>query len=432
MLREELIPKVQQRIPSFQSVLTDLFRALLKEANADKGFLAFEDINGNLAIAANKGDFWYLSRDAGATGRAVTSGTPSIADPSVDNRFKETSDRVHSELIYPIKYSGHVIGAILLDNLKKVPFEATTHYPIVERYITKICEVLGDEDPWSFRTWWQDQQKLKRMELLESVHDIVQTVLDQHAIEDNAASIEGRVEAIRHDGNLVLHGSVLGKFFSSRKSDREVVGRALRTGKLIDRPAESRKYECLIPFPMEGPVLGMVTLITPTKETLPVAVLNEIQQRVRELEYQHYAPALPGGRQGAEHYFRLVLTALTAPSSPVGATAALETLARQARALCGEELQVQVSFDTDVPSSITDHVVVTTPDAIIKELNAKEPIERFYCHTGHDWLSCPVFVRDKLRGIVRVRNRDISNLYNSEIVVVVAILVAELLDRVRN
>jgi putative methionine-R-sulfoxide reductase with GAF domain len=437
MLREELIPHIQRRVPEFQSLFSELFRSLLSETNADEGFLAFEDLNGNLAIAANKGDFWYLSRDAGATGRAVTSGTPIIIkDPSGDNKFKETGGRVQSELIYPIKYkeTPHVIGAILLDNLKKVDFE-DTDLRTVGKYVAQICDALGDENPWNFRTWWQNQQKLKRKALLDRVHETVQSVLDRPIMEDGAAAIEGRVESITHDGNLVLHRSVLGKYHSARKSDRDLVGKALRTGKQVNRPAESRKDECLIPFPLnqeDGPVLGIVTLITPQDKELPAQILDDLMGRLRMIPYQHYAPVLPGERQGAEHYFSLVLTALTAPTSPKGATDALKKLARQARALCGEDIQIHVSFDGEAVAPKAEDVVVTTREAITRELNAREPIERFYCHTGHEWLSCPIFVRETLRGIVKVKNNDISNIYNSDMVVVIAILVGALLDRVRE
>jgi putative methionine-R-sulfoxide reductase with GAF domain len=431
MLKEELIPQVQRRIAAHQAVLTDIFRELLKDTNADLGFLAFEDINGNLAIVANKGEFWYLSRDAGATGRAVTSGRPSITEPSSDSKFRETSSKVYSELIYPIAFSDHVIGAILLDNTKKVAFEAKNDYPIVERYIKQICAVLGGHDPWTFRTWWQEQQRLKRTSLFDAVHSIVHAVLDRRAKEVSDSMIEARVEHITHDGNLLLHNMVIGQMLSNRKSDRDTVASALRTGRRIERPAETKKYECLIPFPPEGPVLGIVTLFAETKESLPDEVVDEIESRMRELDYQHYAPALPSGHQGAEHYFNLVLAALTAPSSPAGARSSLETMARQASELCGEELQILVSFGPGTQTYKSDSVIITEEDVVVRELGAKVKIERFFCQVGREWLRCPVFVRDRLRGVVKVKNQDISRIYNSEIIVVVAILVAELLDRMR-
>lgn len=436
MLREELMPQIQRRIPEFQSLFIGLFQSLLHDTNANEGFLAFEDVNGSLAIVANKGDFWYLSRDAGATGRAVTTGNPMIIkDPGSDSKFKETGSRVQSELIYPIKYkeTSIVIGAILLDKLKKPDFEEAD-LRTVERYIAEICDALGDGNPWTFRTWWQKQQNPKRSTLLDRVYEAVQSVLDRPA-EDGAAAIEGRVESITSGGNLVLHRSVLGKYHSARKSDREIVGQVLRTGKQVTRPAELLKDECLIPFPLnqeDGPVLGIVTLITPKETAIPADILNDLMGRLRKIPYQHYAPEPVGETQGAEHYFALILTALTAPTSPKGATEALKRLARQAGNLCGEDLQIYVSFDGEAVASGTDAVVVTTRENIIREFNAKEPIERFYCHTGREWLSCPIFVRETLRGIVRVKNNDISNIYNSDIVVVIATLVAELLLRVRE
>ena len=72
MCREDPIRQVHQKVAEYQPQLTEMFSKLLAEAQADAEFLAFEDTNGRLAIAANKGDFWHHSRNADATGEAVT------------------------------------------------------------------------------------------------------------------------------------------------------------------------------------------------------------------------------------------------------------------------------------------------------------------------------------------------------------------------
>ena len=88
MCREDPIRQVQQKVAEYQPQLTEMFLKLLAEAQADAEFLAFEDTNGRLAIAANKGDSWYLSRNADATGEAVTrvlsNGNATVKVPEIE------------------------------------------------------------------------------------------------------------------------------------------------------------------------------------------------------------------------------------------------------------------------------------------------------------------------------------------------------------
>lgn len=430
MGRDDILQQLQPKIASYQNQLTEMFFQLLGDVDADQGFLAFENLNGKLGIVANKGDYWHLSREQGATGAAVRTGKPSITDPKSANVFQKTDRDPYSELIYPIKFDDEVVGAILFDNIKHVPFEEGVHYPIVVRYIEKICEVLADEDPWNFRKWWQDQQRIKRTALFADAQRCVEEVFDEE--KERAAGLEARVESITSEGTLVPEGPVLGRSGSSRRSDRETVATALRTGEKIERPAGISRYECHLPFPLEGPVLGIVTLVAETQADLPLQVIEALEKRLQRLEYQHYAPAMPSGRQGAEHYFNLVLLALTSSTSPSAAHDTLDLIARRAQALCAAQLQIIYAPARAGIEVSTDRVVIASPEEARAMLGEESKVERPYSQTRDEWLRCPIIVRGDICGLVQVRSdKDgISNRYNSDIVVVVALLVAELLARV--
>lgn len=426
---EGILQQIQSKIASYQEELSEMFLELLKEARADQGFLAFENLTGKLAIVANKGEYWHLSTDQGATGAAVKSGRPSITDPD-SAVFQKTKTDPRSELIYPIKFSEETVGAILLDKFKDT-FEEKVHYPIVRRYVDRIGEILGDLDPWNFRAWWRDQQRVKRTELFEGAQRCVQETLDEAKSGTNPSDLEGRVESITHDGTLVLEGQILGHAGSSRSGDRETVAYALRTGERKDRPAGISRHECHIPFPLDGPVQGIVTLVAETSDDLSADVINSLERRLQGLYYRHFAPAMHSGRQGAEHYFNLVLLALTSPPSAKAAHQTLEAIATRAQALCAAELQILYVPESEVEEHSPSQVEVASLSEILSKLDDAGNIKRPLCISREGWLLCPVLVRGKTRGLVQVKSdpQGISNIYNSDIVVVVALLVAELLAR---
>lgn len=427
---EGILQQIQSKIASYQAELSEMFLELLKEARAEQGFLAFENLNGKLGIVANKGEYWHLSTDQGATGAAVKSGRPSITDPD-SAVFQKTKTDPRSELIYPIKFSEEVVGAILLDKFKDT-FEEKVHYPIVRRYVDRIGEILGDLDPWNFRAWWRDQQRVKRTELFEGAQRCVQEVLDEARSGTNPSDLEGRVESITHDGTLVLEGQILGHAGSSRSGDRETVAYALRTGERQDRPAGITRHECHIPFPLDdGPVQGIVTLVAETSEELSTDVINRLERRLQGLYYKHFAPAVHSGRQGAEHYFNLVLLALTSPPSAKAAHQTLEAIAARAQALCAAELQILYAPEAGMEEYSPSQVEIASLEEILARLDDVGTIKRPVCITREGWLLCPVLVRGNIRGLVQVKSdpQGISNIYNSDIVVVVALLVAELLAR---
>jgi hypothetical protein len=430
MSRDDVLHELQPKIASYQHQLTEIFFNLLADVDADQGFLAFENLNGKIGIVANKGDYWHLSRDQGATGAAVRTGKPSITDPKSANVFQKTDRDPYSELIYPIKFQEETVGAILFDNIKDTPFEEGVHYPIIARYIEKICQVLADDDPWNFRKWWQDQQHIKRKALFEDAQRCVEEVFDEE--KELATALEARVESITPEGTLVQEGPVLGRSGSSRRSDRETVATALRTGEKIERPAGISRHECHVPFPLEGPVQGIVTLVAETQEDLPLEVIEALEKRLQRLEYQHYAPAMPGGRQGAEHYFNLVLLALTSSTSPSAAHETLDLIAKRAQSLCAAQLQIIYTPESADNELSTDRVVITPLEEVRTMLGEESKLERPYSQLRDEWLRCPIIVRGEVCGLVQVRSdKDgISNRYNSDIVVVVALLVAELLARV--
>jgi hypothetical protein len=422
---QEIIQELQPKIATYQSQLTDMFEELLKEARADQGFLAFENVNGKLGIIANKGDYWHLSTDQGATGEAVKSSRPSITDPK-SAVFKETGTNPSSELIYPIEFSEEVVGAILLDKFKGEKFEDKTHYSMVARYVTRISEVLADANPWNFRAWWQEQQRSKRNELFERAQRCVEATLAA-----NVSDLEGRVESITREGTLVLEGPIIGRSGTSRPGDQETVAAALRTGEKAQRPAGVTRHECHIPFPLEGPVQGIVTLVAEKEGDLSANVIEDLERRLQELDYQHFAPALNSTRQGAEHYFSLVLLALTSPPSLEVAHQTLESIAARAEALCADKVQILYVPDSEDVQYSSAHLGVATLDQILARLDEPGTIKRPHCLTREGWLRCPVLVRGNIRGLVQVKSdpHGISNIYNSDIVVVVALLVAELLAR---
>ena len=90
MSRDDVLHQLQPKIATYQQQLTEIFFQLLGDLDADQGFLAFENLNGKLSIVANKGDYWHLSRDQGATGTAVRTGKPFITDPQTANVFQKT------------------------------------------------------------------------------------------------------------------------------------------------------------------------------------------------------------------------------------------------------------------------------------------------------------------------------------------------------
>src|SRR5438105_167630 len=133
MRREDILLELQPKLAKFQRELTHVFDALMVETEAEQGFLAFENLNRSLGIVANKGEYWHLSRDQGATGQVVTSGHASITD-SKSIGFQKTERDPYSELIYPVRYSDEVVGAILLDNFRAVKFEERRDYPTLMKY----------------------------------------------------------------------------------------------------------------------------------------------------------------------------------------------------------------------------------------------------------------------------------------------------------
>lgn len=432
MGRDDILQQLQPKIATYQNQLNEIFFQLLGDVDADQGFLAFENLTGKLGIVANKGDYWHLSREQGATGAAVRTGKPSITDPKSANVFQKTERDPYSELIYPIKFSEEVIGAILFDNIKEVPFVEGVHYPIVARYIDKICEVLADEDPWNFRKWWQDQQHIKRSALFADAQRCVEEIFDEE--KERATALEARVESITPEGTLVQEGPVLGRSGSSRRSDRETVATALRTGEKIERPAGISRHECHVPFPLEGPVQGIVTLVAETQADLPLGVIEALEKRLQRLEYQHYAPAMPSGRQGGEHYFNLVLLALTSSTSPSAVHETLDLIARRAQSLCAAQLQIIYAPQSATIELSTERVMIASQEEARAMLGEESKVERPYSQMRGEWLCCPIIVRGDIYGLVQVRSdKDgISNRYNSDIVVVVALLVSELLARVSS
>jgi len=430
MRREDILVELQPKLARFQRELTQVFFALMDEAEAEQGFLAFENLNKSLGIVANKGEYWHLSRDQGATGVVVRTGHPSITD-SKSRDFQKTERDPFSELIHPVWFSDEVVGAILLDNFRPVKFEERVHYDIVEKYCKKISDILEDQDPWGFRKWWQEQQVAKRDDLFEDAQRIVREALAVANKVSPASDLEGRVELITHEGTLALVGNVMGRSGSSRPDDREAVIAALRTGQTTQRTPPVSRYEYQVPFPLRGPVQGIATLAAEKKEALPAESIKVLEQGLQKLEYQHYAPASPRGRQGAGHYFHLVLLALTSPTSAVLAHETLDTIAGQAEDLCAEQFQILYAPEDPKITFSTGNVLVVSLDDIRAKLDEPDKIERPFCALSEGWLRCPILLRGELRGVVQVLSDEngIGDIYNRDIVIAVALLVEGILAR---
>jgi hypothetical protein len=429
---QDVLLELQPKLAKFQRELTHVFDALMLETEAEQGFLAFENLNRSLGIVANKGEYWHLSRDQGATGRVVTTGHPSITD-SKSIGFQKTERDPYSELIYPVRYSDEVVGAILLDNFRAVKFEERRHYPILIKYCEKINEILLDRDPWTFRKWWQEQQSSKRGDLFDSAQRVVQEALNEANRVAPSSELEGRVESITHQGTLALVGAVMGRSRSSQSDDRETINAALRTGRKSEREPPVSRYEYQVPFPFRGPVVGIATLVAEKQENLPSAAINTLEKGLQRLEYRLYAPAVPrSGPQGAGHYFRLVLLALTSPTSPVIAHEILEAIAEQAERLCDAKLEIHYVPEDSTITYSSHGVKVTSLDDIQSRFIEAQKIERPYCMLDQGWLVCPILVRGEVRGLVQVESDvdGIGDIYNAELVVVVALLVTEMLERI--
>lgn len=437
MSQLEALQQLQPKIASYQAQLTKLFDELLGESGADQGFLAFEDLNRHLSIVASKGDYWHLSRDQGATGAAVNSGKPSITDANA-TIFKPTDAEPISELIYPLRIEGvdEPIGAILLDNVtKNVRFTPEHHYPMLERYERRIAEILSEADPWNFRKWWESQQRIKRDDLFSTAHRLVQQSLDDAARgAAGAPALEARVEEVTADGSLRLFGSVMGQSGAARPSDADIVSAALRTGQPTERPAGITRYERHIPFPLSGPVQGIITFVSQEDDGCPDELVDALLTALQALDYRHYAPTSLAGRpMGAEHYFNLVLQALTASASPTLVHATLEQIADRAQALCAADLQIVYAPTGGEDGYTSERVRRETLEVILKEFEAEGAVSRPFCRKHGDWLRCPILVRGEIRGLVQVQSEGdrVSDSYNSEIVVVVAMLVSELFTSLR-
>ena len=357
-------------------LIKDLFVNLLKAASADQGFIALEDDSDHLAFVACLGEYFYLSKDVGVTGHVVRTGEPKIVkDPSAvkDPDFKDTSNNVKSEIIFPIKKDNRVIGAILLDRtLRREPFK-THHFDLLSTYAEEIASIISDDEPWSFWRWWNTQLARKRNLLFSEAEGLSETILADLRAGANGQSksmVEIRIHRIASGENLEPVGQPIGDMISATDDVRSLVASVTRGGvPFLDKPTTIDKNEAIFALPSDGPVLGILRIATPKREPLTKKEKSHIARQIAAIKFHHFAPHSAEGEYGAEYYFDLVRIAYETHKDPAGIQKTLADIVKRTEKLCGGS--VKLEYETKGFDQVTTESVNVIPHPK-DELRARE------------------------------------------------------------
>jgi len=419
------VQEVQRKVAASQDVLRDIFLKALEAVGAEQGFLAFEDSNKCLSIVVSRGAYWHLPSNIGLAGKVFISGKPLISDPN-DPSFKATEGGIFSEMILPIFMGDHAVGILLFDNLKQVRFKKSPDQDTAEVYCRKIRDILEQREPWGFREWWIGHQRRKHERLIESLQRALGPFIGR--IQD----VEGIIAYVSEDGKMDRPRR-FGESSASIAFGGEPVEAAVRTGApvLVDEPLT--KYECVVPFPLNGPIVGVIRLQSYKEFSFGRDTLQKIEEIVEATYYDHLSPAATAGGPEYEYYFKLIHLGLSEPSTHLGLNGSLMEITDIIKLLCDADVRVGIALDDLIDEDTNDEsqVFYDRRESLMERFN--QPIgSRPRSLEEGDWLRCPVFVGREFIGVVEIEAKGpIDDKFNGQLAEIAAVVVGELMKRYR-
>ncbi len=263
-MNKDIYQSIQIRAQEHTGAIIKIFDALLKHWPLCKGFIGFENSQGMISIfhaSSDKEKYYHLNREAGFTGHVYATGAAAIFD---HNNKTHTSllevptdeAKEFSEMVATIHYrkSGETVekaGVILLDKLGYPEF-TEDDLSKLKKAAKNIGDILSNVNPWKLRSWSANYGRTCTQEYKSELESELKKRLSKY-------------QGISLKTELVDGGNLLSPvyFHSSTKegSDyKKVSDRVLQLGTSHYNPDLVTQGVLGVPFPMNGPIKGVISV----------------------------------------------------------------------------------------------------------------------------------------------------------------------------